>query len=299
MMIVMIPISTASKLLLLAGACSILSSNAFSPRPTSFVTSTRAQQRFGLFVSTEQEAGAADTPDGGSAPSTPPPVLNGKMVLPVRVVMTGLEGHTLPAVYAVIRSGFARGSDGWVQTEYIGRTTNLYETLQNHISEHGSDKVAHIRALSFSFPQEGAMQSVVNEWTEAAKASGAVLKDWGLVEAQLARMADEDDDDDDDDEWDMDDMPIAVSSSVVDKVISPFASSEEGAATGEALDFTLANVDKVLEEVRPYLISDGGNVSVQKVDLITNQVFLKLEGACGTYFWFIDPVCLHCVLGPQ
>jgi hypothetical protein len=129
------------------------------------------------------------------------------------------------------------------------------------------------------------MQSVVNEWTEAAMAAGAVLKDWGLVEAQMAMMAyeDDDDDDDDDDEWDMDGISGAVSSSVVDKVISPFASSEEGAAAGTALDFTLANVDKVLEEVRPYLISDGGNVSVQKVDLGTNQVFLKLEGACGTY----------------
>ncbi|EED92106.1 predicted protein, partial [Thalassiosira pseudonana CCMP1335] len=34
--------------------------------------------------------------------------------------------------------------------------------------------------------------------------------------------------------------------------------------------------------VRPYLISDGGNVSVQNVDAGTGNVYLLLEGACGS-----------------
>ena len=38
----------------------------------------------------------------------------------------------------------------------------------------------------------------------------------------------------------------------------------------------------MLEEVRPYLIADGGNVSVQSVDEVTKNVYLKLEGACGS-----------------
>ncbi|KAL3929107.1 MAG: hypothetical protein SGPRY_002099, partial [Prymnesium sp.] len=42
------------------------------------------------------------------------------------------------------------------------------------------------------------------------------------------------------------------------------------------------NVDKVLDEVRPYLIADGGNVAVAGVDLETRDVQLILEGACGS-----------------
>ena len=55
------------------------------------------------------------------------------------------------------------------------------------------------------------------------------------------------------------------------------ASSESKAAPRE---FTVENVDKVLEEVRPYLISDGGNVAVVSVDAETMGVTLALQGAC-------------------
>lgn len=68
---------------------------------------------------------------------------------------------------------------------------------------------------------------------------------------------------------------------------------------GPVLDLTVKNVDSVLDEVRPYLISDGGDVSVVAVDPVatgTNTkvvaddsallqrfvVTLQLEGACGT-----------------
>lgn len=46
------------------------------------------------------------------------------------------------------------------------------------------------------------------------------------------------------------------------------------------LDLTPENVDLVLEEVRPYLISDGGNVDV--VGVADGVVSLKLQGACGS-----------------
>lgn len=52
-------------------------------------------------------------------------------------------------------------------------------------------------------------------------------------------------------------------------------------ATGtEALPLTLANVETVLDELRPYLMADGGNVSVAEIDGAT--VRLALEGACGS-----------------
>eukprot|EP00611_Tribonema_gayanum_P017870 TRINITY_DN3079_c0_g1_i1.p1 TRINITY_DN3079_c0_g1~~TRINITY_DN3079_c0_g1_i1.p1 ORF type:complete len:484 (+),score=151.68 TRINITY_DN3079_c0_g1_i1:83-1453(+) len=49
-----------------------------------------------------------------------------------------------------------------------------------------------------------------------------------------------------------------------------------------ALDFTIDNVDKVLDEVRPYLIADGGNCRVVAVDQETRVVSLALQGACGS-----------------
>ena len=55
-----------------------------------------------------------------------------------------------------------------------------------------------------------------------------------------------------------------------------------GPNTSAGIEFTLENVDKVLDEVRPYLIADGGNVEVVSVDEFTRSVSLTLQGACGS-----------------
>jgi len=76
-----------------------------------------------------------------------------------------------------------------------------------------------------------------------------------------------------------------------EEVVSPFDASVDKAIQSvtsltdddsETLELNPSNVDKVLDEVRPYLISDGGNVSVQNVDEETGNVYLLLEGACGS-----------------
>ncbi|XP_004135350.1 nifU-like protein 2, chloroplastic [Cucumis sativus] len=46
------------------------------------------------------------------------------------------------------------------------------------------------------------------------------------------------------------------------------------------LPLTVENVESVLDEVRPYLIADGGNVALHEID--GNVVRLKLQGACGS-----------------
>ncbi|CAN8253542.1 unnamed protein product [Cochlearia groenlandica] len=43
---------------------------------------------------------------------------------------------------------------------------------------------------------------------------------------------------------------------------------------------TEENVESVLDEIRPYLISDGGNVALHEID--GNIVRVKLQGACGS-----------------
>ncbi|MEB3214097.1 MAG: NifU family protein [Leptolyngbyaceae bacterium] len=46
------------------------------------------------------------------------------------------------------------------------------------------------------------------------------------------------------------------------------------------MELTNENVEKVLDELRPYLISDGGNVEL--VELDGPIVRLRLQGACGS-----------------
>lgn len=48
----------------------------------------------------------------------------------------------------------------------------------------------------------------------------------------------------------------------------------------QALALTPENVETVLDELRPYLIADGGNVEL--VELDGPIVKLRLQGACGS-----------------
>ncbi|KAL1523082.1 hypothetical protein AB1Y20_018042 [Prymnesium parvum] len=75
----------------------------------------------------------------------------------------------------------------------------------------------------------------------------------------------------------------ASSHTLAEAPASPFESSKvPSAPIGQFLDLTEANVDLVLEEVRPYLVADGGNVAVAGVDLESRSVRLILQGACGS-----------------
>ena len=75
-----------------------------------------------------------------------------------------------------------------------------------------------------------------------------------------------------------------------DTIVSPFDSSSDGdeAAVGTLpdmsdkgpLDLTWDNVELVLDDMRPYLIQDGGNVAITEID--GPVVRLELQGACGT-----------------
>eukprot|EP01026_Neomeris_dumetosa_P052801 TRINITY_DN4692_c0_g1_i6.p1 TRINITY_DN4692_c0_g1~~TRINITY_DN4692_c0_g1_i6.p1 ORF type:complete len:395 (+),score=48.72 TRINITY_DN4692_c0_g1_i6:39-1223(+) len=78
-------------------------------------------------------------------------------------------------------------------------------------------------------------------------------------------------------------------------IVSPFANakvaqslnSSQGAKSNDSLrsqseqtvQLTKENVDKALEQVRPYIIADGGNVVVLEVST-NGDVILELQGAC-------------------
>ena len=48
----------------------------------------------------------------------------------------------------------------------------------------------------------------------------------------------------------------------------------------DTLALTNDNVEKVLDDLRPYLMSDGGNVELVEID--GPVVKLRLQGACGS-----------------
>jgi Fe-S cluster biogenesis protein NfuA len=65
----------------------------------------------------------------------------------------------------------------------------------------------------------------------------------------------------------------------------PFANSITGsgkvyATTADQLELTEENVELVLDDVRPYLMADGGNVEFVEID--GPNVYLRLQGACGS-----------------
>ncbi|XP_054821044.1 nifU-like protein 1, chloroplastic [Prosopis cineraria] len=70
------------------------------------------------------------------------------------------------------------------------------------------------------------------------------------------------------------------------KTTIPFVSNRSSASAGSSpglysaqkFDLNVSNVDLVLEDVRPYLISDGGNVDV--VSVKDGVISLRLQGAC-------------------
>eukprot|EP00956_Cyclotella_meneghiniana_P004292 scaffold5287_cov40-Cyclotella_meneghiniana.AAC.1 len=221
----------------------------------------------------------------------------------------GLKGHKVAAVYAVLNSGYKRGSgDGWEFAEHISITKDLASDINHFLNLKGADTVAHIRALSFAYPQKSTMEDFADSWRFKVQQIGITPNNWGKAGVEETNNApyndfafDEDDDDMDEDDLDdylqmMAESRAATQSSNTaplfvdntnkpDEVISPFAEPSTEAVqplvSGD-LELNNENVDRVLDEVRPYLISDGGNVSVQKVDAEFGNIYLMLEGACGS-----------------
>ena len=236
--------------------------------------------------------------------ATPAPaILNGKRVMPATIIKAGLKGQSskIAGVYALFSSSFQKGTEGWDAVLHVGVSQDLKATLDSVNVEY-----KHVRALSFSFPQPNAMQDVADEWKRKALEAGSELQP-NVVDASVFLFGDDDDDDDDDDdEWTIEAVAQAVASvppsgssstsdaPQTDSVVSPFNEESSAISSSEpqfpraltldsaGLEMNEQTVDSVLEEVRPYLISDGGNVAVKGVNAETKTVYLQLEGACGS-----------------
>jgi Fe-S cluster biogenesis protein NfuA len=61
---------------------------------------------------------------------------------------------------------------------------------------------------------------------------------------------------------------------------SPTEVTDSAAVASDPRALTLVNVERVLDELRPYLMADGGNVEVVEID--GPIVKVRLQGACGS-----------------
>lgn len=63
-------------------------------------------------------------------------------------------------------------------------------------------------------------------------------------------------------------------------ILYSYAARTVVAAAEQGLELTEENVELVLDDVRPYLMADGGNVEFVEID--GPVVYLRLQGACGS-----------------
>ena len=101
------------------------------------------------------------------------PTLNGKTVLPVKALTAGLKGHKVAAVYAILDSGYKRGSgEGWEFVQHVGVTRDLAADISHFLGAKGTTEVAHVRALSFAYPQKATMLDFAESWKQQVASAG-------------------------------------------------------------------------------------------------------------------------------
>jgi Fe-S cluster biogenesis protein NfuA len=71
--------------------------------------------------------------------------------------------------------------------------------------------------------------------------------------------------------------PLATETPATESAVS---STTSDAASADPRALTIPNVERVLDELRPYLMADGGNVEIVEID--GPIVKVRLQGACGS-----------------
>lgn len=159
------------------------------------------------------------------------------------------------------------------KVKFVGIADDVVDRVRQHFARRGPQQVRLVRVQTFA-PQveKSVLVAYRNELIKQTKPLGNL----------------------DENDWD---MQLEMEKSA--EVESPFASSSAAVMVGEGgqgavqvlnirpdagvlLELTKPNVDKVLDEVRPYLIADGGNVAVVSIDEKTRSISLVLQGACGS-----------------
>lgn len=185
---------------------------------------------------------------------------DGTRVVPIPLFVRGTEDETVSGVYGVMNKDRA--------LVYVGMSRNVAESLTLHVENHGGD-AKFVKVMTFEMPNAAEMKLVLDTWiSENESMPIGNTEGWQEADTELAQEVL---------------LLEPVQQSSPEDIISPFEKSElEVAEEGDFLQLSNDNIDVVLDEVRPFLISDGGNISVKSVDLETKKVELTLEGACGS-----------------
>ena len=77
-----------------------------------------------------------------------------------------------------------------------------------------------------------------------------------------------------------DTAPVDTAALAPDNAVADNAAADNAGAELDPRALTLANVERALDELRPYLMADGGNVEVVEID--GPIVKVRLQGACGS-----------------
>lgn len=217
----------------------------------------------------------ATAPSASQAPpSSSPPAYeddDGRRVVPVALFIAATAGQPVSGVYAVQT----------IEDEviYISLSRDVRSSLQTLLDKHGDDFIFAVRVMTFALAMPDAMRRVADDWIldEDVVPEGNALG-WNEPDSELAERA----------QWPAVWQPPPAGGV---PLISPFAvgagaamvsTDGEVAIDEKQLDLTVDNVDMVLEEVRPYLMADGGNIAVVEVNADTGVVRLSLQGACGS-----------------
>jgi NifU-like domain len=236
--------------------------------------------------------------------------------------LKGHENRKIPAVYALLNQQYKRGSEGWENVVHVGVSQDFYTSIKSIMETNKKDVFhVRALSFSFPEPismQEIANQWKQTALDADAKFNTGIVD----ASLYLHDDDDDEDDEDDDDwAFEMTSQAMATAAAATttisnsrlreqqlandddskNVIVSPFAANSDSddvavellsmrtsipavttTAAATAKEFTRDSVDIVLNEIRPYLISDGGNATVESVDKSTKTVSLKLLGACGT-----------------
>lgn len=201
---------------------------------------------------------------------------------------------------------------------YVGSSSNVVDSIKSYYQSNSaaSSSLQSVRVQTFSVYNEEAVTAYRNELIRITSPPGNLISSNNINDASVpsntavdkkSGLAGK-----------LQSLKKAVSNNIAnsqssgtsssnrvvefDTIVSPFeatssvqkstavqstSSQSEGqpvklATCENTLDLTIENVNKVLDEVRPYLVQDGGNVAVVGIDRVTRGVKLLLQGACGS-----------------
>ena len=167
--------------------------------------------------------------------------------------------------------------------QYVDYARNVEQAVRAVRGRVGAQRAAWTRVMAFrnaAMATKDVLASEARRWREALGTTPALNAEWDAEDEDDTKSAR---------------ASVETTEPSKDPVVSPFAANvgadgeskvTEGDGVGSEdadapkLELTMENVDKALDEVRPYLIADGGNVELMSIE--NGIVVVRLNGACGS-----------------